>query len=456
MLLVIVFSAIFFTLLVALSSFVLAQNRAQNDTRSKSEAFNIAEAGLDHYRWYLSHFPGDITDGTGHAGPYVHTFHDPEGGTAGNYSLSILGNSACGVIQSIDTTSIGTASDTPSISTTLWARYARPSVARYNMILNTSVWFGGGPIYGPLHSNGGIKMDGDPDAPVTSSISSWTCDYSFGCSPSRTVTGIFGSGTNQNMWKFPTPQTDFAAIASSFTSLKTTAQSSGLYFARTSTASKPYLGYHLIFNANNTVTVRKVTTITTLSSYPADGSASSFVSDYTLINNESNVGTYAIPANCGVIFVEDNAWIEGTITQKVTVIAANVVNPGVNPNIVVPNNLVYSAFDGSVGLTAIASHNLLIGPNAPTNLTMDGIFVAQSGAFGVNLYTTSPYSQKGNLNMLGTVVTMLRPVTYWMYWSTWAGYPGGTSVFDRQNSTNPPPFTPTTSTQWQFVDWQQK
>ncbi len=458
-LLVIVFGAIFFTLLIALSGFVLAQNRAQNDTRSKSEAFNIAEAGLDHYRWYLSHFPGDITDGTGHAGPYVHTFHDPEGGTAGNYSLSIIGNSACGVIQSVDVASVGVASDTPSISTSLWARYARPSVARYNMILNASVWFGPGAIYGALHSNGGIRMDGEPDAPITSSVSTWTCDSSFGCSPNRAVAGVFGSGTNMNMWQYPTPQVDFASIASSFSSLKTTSVASGLYFPRVSSAANSHIGYHFIFNNANTVTVKKVTSVTTLSSYPADMSSGGYVNDYNFTNNEVLIGTYAIPPTCGVIFVEDNAWIEGTLAQKVTFVAANVTNPGVYPNIVLKNNLLYTAYDGSVGFTAIASHNILIAPEAPVNLTLDGIFVAQSGTFGTNLYnnTYPAYTHKGNLNMLGTVVCLLRPVVYWSYGGgKWSGYPGGVSVFDRQNSTNPPPFTPTTSTQWQFVDWQQK
>ena len=56
-------------LLMALSGFVLAQNRAQDVTRQRSKAVTVAEAGLEYYRWFLSHFPGDTTNGTGHAGP---------------------------------------------------------------------------------------------------------------------------------------------------------------------------------------------------------------------------------------------------------------------------------------------------------------------------------------------------------------------------------------------------
>ncbi|HUY05311.1 MAG TPA: hypothetical protein VMV62_01165 [Candidatus Paceibacterota bacterium] len=462
MLLVIVFGGIFFTLLVALSGFVLAQNRLQDVTLHRAEAFDIAEAGLEHYRWYLSHFPGDTQDGTGHAGPYTTSYPDPQGGTAGTYTLSIVGNSACGVVQSIDVTSTGAPTDGPGTSSTIWARYAEPSVARYNMILNAGVWWGGGPLYGPLHSNNGIRMDGSPNAPVTSSVSTWSCDSSFNCNPAQTVPGVFGNGTNQNLWDYPTPQVDFSAIAASFSSLKTVAQTSGLYFPRISTSKNPHLGYHLIFNGNGTVTVNKVTAVATnLSSYPADGSAQGFTRDYSLISSETALGTYSIPTNCGVIFVEDNVWLEGSVSTKATVVAADVADQGIYPNIVVPNNIIYTAFDGTAGLTAIASHDVLIGPNSPANLTMDGIFVAQSGVFGRNWYACNTnYAYRSDLNQFGTVVSTLRPVTAWLVGGTCpggvSGYSGGTSVFDRQNSTNPPPFTPVTSSQWQFVDWKQQ
>jgi len=481
MLLVLVFGGVFFTVLVALSSFVLAENRAQDVTRERSEAFGIAEAGLEHYRWFLSHFPGDTTNGTGHTGPYSVDYADPEGGTAGTYVLFVAGNSVCGTVQSIDVTSTGTPSDAPGVSATLWARYAKPSVARYSLILGASTWFEGTVFHGPMHSNGGLRMDNTQNnAPVTSSVLTWTCNSSFGCSPSRTVSGIFGTGLNQNLWSYPTPQMDFAAISASFTSLKTIAQTSGLYFQRVSTSSDPYIGYHLIFNGNNTVTVKKVTRVQALTNvYLLE--TLQWGTDRTLISNEQTVGTYAIPADCGVIFVEDNAWIEGTVAQKVTVVAANTVTQGVYPNIVVvaantvtqgvypnivlPNNILYTAYDGSAGLTAVASHNMLIGPNTPQDLTLNGIFVAQSGAFGRNLYDcrNSAYQYRGKLFMLGTIVSILRQNNYWLGGCSsgrggWSGYPDSTwnFVFDRQNSTNPPPFTPVTSTQWQFVDWQQK
>lgn len=468
-LLVIVFGAIFFTLLISLSGFVLSQNRMQDVTRSRTESFTLAEAGLEYYRWFLSHFPGDTTNGTGHGGPYVTTYIDPEYGTSGTYSLSIVSNSSCGAVQSIDVTSTGTSSSTPVVSTTLLARYAAPSVAAYSYVVGSSVWAGADRIInGPYHSNGGIRMDGTANAPVSSSLSSWTCNSSFGCSPSATKAGVFGTGSNQNLWAYPTPQVDFAGIAANFTSLKTTANTNGLYLPRYSTSSgnnaRPHRGYHLIFNSNGTITVKKVDTVTTLSVQPINSADSS--SDYTLINSETNYQTLSIPSSCGLIFVEDNTWIEGTIPSKVTIVAAGVVDSSFKPDIVLHGNILYGATDGSDGLTVIGAHNILIAPDSPQTMTVNGIFVAQSGAFGRNYYYNAgnhhcdgTYEPRDTLTIFGTTVSNLRTGTKWMDGCSSgndAGYQTRIDAFDRQNATNPPPFTPTTSTQWQFVDWQQK
>jgi hypothetical protein len=461
MLLVIVFGGIFFTMLVALSSFVLVGNRAQEVAHSRAEAFGIAEAGLDYYRWFLSHFPGDTKNGTGHEGPFQISYSDPEGGIVGTYTLSIAGNSACGTIQSISVTSKGVPSNAPNISATLVARYAQPSVAEYSYIIGSSVWAGADRVInGPYHSNGGIRMDGTANAPVSSSLSTWNCTSNFGCSPSQSsAPGVVGTGSNQNLWAYPTPQIDFAGIASNFTSLKSIAIANGLYFNRFSSGSNQnnsyYKGYHLVFNANGTVTVYKVGSETKLTDItpinPSFGTT-----DYTLIKNENLYGTYTIPSNCSVIFIEDHAWIEGTVTGKVTVVAADVTNVGVVPYVVLKNNILYSAYDGSVGLTVISAGDVLIAPNSPMNMTLNGIFIAQGGAFGRNYYGCSnAYEPRGTLTILGTTVSNLRTGTRWVGGCN-AGYQTRIDAFDRQNVTNPPPFTPVTSTQWQFVDWQQK
>ena len=463
MLLVIIFGAVFFTILMALSGFVLAQNRAQDIARAHTESLGIAEAGLEYYRWFLSHFPGNTQNGTGHEGPFVISYADPESGTAGTYTLSIAGNKSCGIVQSIDVTSRGVPSDAPTISSTLVARYAAPSVAAYSYIINSSVWAGADRIInGPYHSNGGVRMDGTANALVSSSLSTWDCTSSFGCSPEQSAAhGVVGSGGNQNLWVYPTPQVDFDAIKANFALLKTTANTSGIYLPRYSTSSghnpNPNLGYHLIFNSNGTVTVKKVTSVTNLQVNPINTTNDS--NDYTLINGESTYETLTIPSSCGLIFVEDNTWIEGIIPSKITVVVAGVTDTSFLPDIVLHGNITYAATDGTDGFTVIGAHDILIAPDSPQNMTLNGMFVAQSGAFGRNLYDCpGSYEPRGTLTILGTTVSNLRTGTRWVNgcYNGDAGYQTRIDAFDRQNTVNPPPFTPFTSTQWQFVDWQQK
>ncbi|MEK7201760.1 MAG: hypothetical protein AAB737_03940 [Patescibacteria group bacterium] len=461
MLTAIVFGAIFLTVLGALSSFVLTEDKLQSTATAKSRGLAIAEAGLEYYRWHLAHFPNDLQNGTGQPGPYLIPYDDPEGGQTGTISLAITGNTSCGQATSIDIRSTGIPSENINAARTIVTRYARPTVAQYSYVLNSTVWAGSDRIIsGPYHSNGGIRMDGTANAPVTSSLSTWLCTSSFGCSPNQTKNGVWGAGPNQSLWEYPVPQMDFAGMAADFTNLKTIATASGIYLPRYSSGNSNgaayWHGYHLIFNGNGTVTVRRVSSTTSLNSThlnPAD------TVDRTLINNETLYNTYTIPSSCGLIFVEDNVWVEGTVDSKVTIVAANVTTTGIAPNAMLPNNLTYAATDGSAGLTLIAENNVLITPNSPSTMTLNGVFIAQGGAFGRNYYgCPSSYEPRSTLTILGTTVSNLRTGTKWVNGcpSGDAGYQTRIDAFDRKLSTDPPPFTPSISTDYQFVDWRQE
>lgn len=465
MLLALIFGAVFLTTFGGLAFYTISENRLQSHNASLASAFSIAEAGLEYYRWFLAHYPNDLQNGTGHAGPYTMSYDDPEGGTAGSYTLSISGNTACGQTTSVDIQSTGTPSDGSGVSKTLKARYARPSVGTYSYILNDSVWAGDDRIIlGPYHSNGGIRMDGTANSPVTSSLSTWSCTSSYGCSPTQNnAPGVVGSGPNQSLWSWPTPQVDFSAIAADFGTLKTLAQSNGIYYPRYSSGTNTntnnyWRGYHLIFNANGTVTVKKVNTLTNLGVTPVNPSDDT--DDWALISNETTLETKTIPATCGLIYVEDNVWIEGTIPSKVTVVAANVVNAGVAPTAYLTNNIQYSAYDGTKGLTLIAEHDVLISPSAPDTMTLNGIFIAQDGAFGMNAYDSCTYADKtGTLTILGTTVSNKRTGTKWIGASCGAfakGFQDRVDSYDRRIATDPPPFTPNVSTDYEFVDWREQ
>lgn len=468
MIMALVFGAVFLTVLGALSSVTLIQNKAQNASTGRVRALALAEAGLEYYRWYLAHNPGDLTNGTGAPGPYEIDYHDPEGGVTGTFTLDITDSSYCGQPPAaIDIASTGAPDDGTNVTRTIHGRYAQPTVALYSYVLNDSVWAGADRVIsGPYHSNGGIRMDGTTNAPVTSSLSSWLCTSAFGCSPNQTVNGVFGTGPNQGLWSYPVPQVDFAGISADFSYLKTVAQSSGRYLPRYSTGSSNSAawdkGYHLIFNSNGTVTVRRVSNATSLNVTPlnsADGTT-----DRSLIGNETLYATYTLSSSCGLIFVEDKVWIEGTVSGKVTVVAANVTDTGVTPNVILNGNITYA--DSSSGLTVIGAHNILIAPNSPQTMTLNGVFIAQDGAFGRNLYLNNSrndcnatYEPRTSLTIHGTTVSNKRTGTKWVNGcgtGSDAGYQSRTDAYDRILATDPPPFTPIVSSDYEFVDWQEE
>lgn len=472
MLLSLVFGAIFLGLLGALSSFVLLQTRLQDQKDAQSRAFGIAEAGLEYYRWFLAHYPGDVTNGTGIPGPITLAHYDPEGAQTGNYKITLNANSACGQVSSVDIESEGWTLDMPQLKKTISARYAQPSVATYSYILNDSVWAGADRIIlGPYHSNGGVRMDGTANSSVTSSVSTWNCTSSYGCSPTQSsAPGVVGSGPNQSLWSYPVPQVDFPAIAADFSSLKTTAQANGIYYPRYSSGtdenSNNYSrGYHLTFNANGTVTVRRVTT--TAEHYVTPINAAEDDTDRARISAETTYETRTLPSSCGLIYVEDNVWIDGIIPAKVTVVAAN-TSSSLSPSVYLDGNITYGAADGSDGLTVIAENNVLIVPDSPTNMTLNGIFIAQNGAFGRNLYFSSSsktnchstYEPKGTLTILGTTVSNKRTGTRWtgsgFGCSGQAGYSNRIDSYDEQMALDPPPFTPVVSTDYELMDWREK
>jgi hypothetical protein len=462
MLLAIIFGSIFLTVIFALTGYVLVENKLQTSDTNKTKALSIAEAGVEYYKWHLAHFPNDLQNGTGAAGPYTITYNDPEGASAGTILLKITGNNACGLSTSIQLESKGTPNGSTK-SATVYARYARPTVAQYSYVINDSVWAGSDRVInGPYHSNGGIRMDGTANAPVTSSLSTWSCTSSYGCSPTATKAGVWGAGPNQTLWSYPKPQVDFSAITADFSSLKTTAQAQGIYFARYSNGNGGvsfYKGYHLKFKSDGTVDVYRVGSEYNNTIYAAaDGSSDT--SDYTQIKNETLYGNYAIPAGCRLIYVEDHVWVDGVVANKVTVVSADIAHSGVDTNVMLPGNLTYATNDGKAGITVIAEKNVLITPDSPTNMTLNGIFIAQSGAFGRNLYDCpSSFEPKGTLTMYGTTVSNKRTGTKWMNGcgnGSDAGYQSRTDTYDRKLSTDPPPFTPYTSSDYSFIDWRQK
>ncbi len=456
--LTLVFGAILFSLMVTFIGFIALEGRAQSAKVSKERALNVAEAGLDYYKWYLSHFPDDVTNGTTTPGPYIHSYEDPETGEIGEFSLDIDGRIVCGDIASIDIHSTGTLASAPGISRTVFGRYARPTVSEFAYIINSNVWAGPDRvIIGPYHSNGGIRMDGMNSSTVSSGVDDWLCTSSFGCS-NTTEDGVFGAGPNSALWNFPSPPINFTGLSVDLSLMKTKAQGSGRYFA----PSGNY-GYHIVFKNNGTFDLYRVTNTQNIQGYTTEAD---WQYERHIITAQTFVANYTIPSACSVIFVEDKLWIDGVVSGKVTVAAANVITAGVAPDLILEGNITYTTTDGSAGLLAIGEGSVLIPLDSPDNMVLNGIFAAQTGRFGRNHYTTSgshevpsaldTYVIQSSLTVNGTIVSNGREGTKWLSGATvTSGYQNRFNSYDRKLVSSPPPLTPHTSDTYKFIEWRE-
>lgn len=450
--LVLVFGAIFFTIASSFVVFIVTQSKLVAQKVEVESAGQIAEAGLNYYKWYLSHYPNDTTNGTGLPGPYIGVYKDPEGVAIGEYSLTVSSTTYCGDTASIDVTAVGHTYKAPTILRTLTAHYARPTVATYSYILNANVWVGSdAQIVGPYHSNGGIRFDGTNNSVVTSGQSTWLCDPTFGCTPTSTQNGVFATTANPNtsLFDFPAPPINFAGITVDLANLESKAKNNGgLYFGPSGKS-----GYYLIFNADGTVEVRKV------NSKQNEPNGYAWGRYMNILNGTQLVGTYTIPQSCPVIFVEDQVWVEGTVKGKATLVAADVDTSGVDPSIILNNNILYA--NATSALMAISEYDTLIGLVVPDDMILNGIFISQTGHFGRNFYDTSmpnswdAYIKRNSLTLNGTIVSNGRVGTKWVDGSNvfLSGFNNRYFSYDRNLIASPPPLVPVTSDVYQFSEW---
>lgn len=474
-----VFMGVFMMVLGGLSSTSLFQKRVQQEKEQADQALEIAEAGLDYYKWHLAHYPDDMQDGTGAAGPYVHTYSDPETGTIGQFSLQITGKYLCGKLSRVDIISTGTVNANPGVKKIVAGTYGLPTVGEYSYILNSDVWAGNDRIItGPYHSNGGIRMDGSNSAQVTSAKTTWTCTSSFGCSPNATKAGVFGAGAGSALWSWPVPIVDFAAVTLNLGDMKNKTASTtpavcaggqtyGCYFSPSGGSNK---GYHVVFLNDGRMNVYKVaTTKSTTEQDPAGNTAT----ENNIIATQNLVAgsPFTLPTACPVVFVEDKLWIDGTVKGKISIAAADL--GATDPDMILSGNIDYTTLNGADSLLAIGENRVLVPLESPETMTARGIFVAQKGYFGRNYITALPSgsppggSPCGNnwnnclkqtsMTIYGTVVSNGRVGTKWTDGggSFLQGYDTRTDSYDSKISSDPPPLTPTISSQYKFLKWSQ-
>lgn len=472
-----VFGAVGLILVGALSSWGAVNIRAARQFSDRERAFQIAEAGIEYYRWHLAHAPQDFQDGTGGPGPYTHDFEDRDGQKIGTFTLTIdpptLGSTIVTVVSE------GRLDSAPTLTRKVEARLAIPSIAKYAFLANSDMRFGEGTeVFGPVHSNQGIRFDGIAHNVVTSSRS----DYD---DPDHTGANEFGvhthvnpppsSGTNDSFRaaeappsspvpvrpdifeagrEFPVPAVDFNGITSTLATIKAAAQNGGRYLGPSGAH-----GYKIVLKTNDTMTVTKVQSLAGPNNNKCDNVQSQPGWGPWSPQRETNIGTYSIPAN-GAVFIEDNVWVEGKInTARLTIAASrfpdNPSNIATNAHIIINNDLQYTNYDGRDVIGLIAQGNVNVGMISDEDLQIDAAVVAKNGRVGRYYYDgrwCSVHAEKDSLDFFGMIATNQR---YGFAYSDGNGYQERTIAYDGNLLYAPPPFFPLTSDQYQVISWRE-
>jgi hypothetical protein len=421
-------------ILVSILGYTSSQLKFSANRAEKEKAFQIAEAGIYFYRWYLAHQVSgkpaqEINDfwqegsALGIAAPYEDEFEDPEGGAIGKYSLEVQPPEPGSTIVIVKST--GWTYKEPNLKRTVQVRFRRPSWSEYAVLANHFMRFGQGTnVYGKIHCNEGIRFDGVAHNIVSSLMGAFddpdhTGGNEFGVHthvnppPGTGVNDSFRSGeapptdpvpTRSDIFlasrQFPISEVSFTGVTSDLNLIKETAcdyngsdctvvndcANDGCYFDGSG------YGRRIVFNTNGTMSV------STVNNYEKDTYDVPYgrvlFQGFGTITSQSAATVYNIPDN-GIIFVEDNVWLEGSINGKrITVAAADLISGATasTGNIFLgATNLLYTNLDGQDIIGVVAQNNIEIIKNSQNNLTLDAALLAQNGRVGRKYYTCNTW-----------------------------------------------------------------
>jgi hypothetical protein len=450
----------------------LALHNVQTLTRAYhfEQAFQIAEAGIEYYRWHLAHNPTDYTNGTGQPGPYTIPYTNKEGVAIGEFILTITAPPVGSTVTIIRST--GKLYADPAAIRTIEVKLGISSLAKFAVVANDEMNFGPGTVaYGPIHSNGGIRFDGIAYNIVSSAVSQYNDpDHSgqdeFGVHthvvpidplPPAVVPNrpdVFVAGR-----QFPVPAIDFDGIIADLANIKSQAQSDGLYFGPSSAK-----GYEAVLKTDDTLDVYRVQSL-----IPKPGGCSNEVADNDWgtwsIQNKTLLGNYPIPAN-GLIFFEDDVWVQGQInTARLTIGSARFPdNPGTRTNITINNDLLYTNYDGQDIIGLIAQNDINVGLYSEDVLRVDGALISKSERIGRPYYRApsgpqqfcGPEAFRAEITLYGMLATNERYGFSWTCGGVYcSGYANRIIIYDTNLLYSPPPSFPLTSDQLEVISWEE-
>lgn len=415
--------------LFSMVQYVSNQVRVAMHESKKQEAAQVAEAGIFFYKWYVAHnltgknaaqilaFWNDSAT-YGITEPYEGT-HKISGTDTGIYSITATHSDPASTIVTV--TSTGWVNGNENLKKTVKVRFRKPSWGEYAIITNANIDIPNPDvdIFGKMHANGSIAFNGRAHSPVSATGS------------------ITGTGTYDGGNLSPVPPESFISI--DFNALKAQAQSTGTYFA---SGGK---GMHIILRPNGTFDVCYVKT---------QNGSSHTIGKYNP-NTSGVCGTTAgiakttknIPNN-GVIFADDEAWVQGKINGKrVTVVSSSAMYLGWDDSASNYNgNTLYTNYDGTDAIGLIAKNNVEVVLESPTSLRIDAYIVAQTGRVGREHYSCAGATCKLDRALItifgGFASNQLFEFNYWDHGAI-KGYQAADYVYDNNLSVNPPPYFPT-------------
>jgi hypothetical protein len=463
----------FFSVLIVVGfvTWLSALIQVNRNLVSNEQAFHIAESGIEYYRWHLAHEKDDFYDGTGEPGEYVHTVEDKKGNEIGSFTLNIEAPESGSTVVVVEST--GISNSNPDYSRAIRAEFALPSFAKYAFVADSNIRFGEGTVvYGPIHSNGGIRFDGIAYNVVSSAKEYYddpdhSGDMEFGVhthiSPTDPLppaevperSDVFVAGR-----EFPKSTLDFSGITTDLAQYKQVAQDKGFYMSGSGA-----FGYLVDLKTNNTFDLYRVDSIKDVPHWSCQNDANQSgwgtwsYDELTLINN------YEIPDN-GMIFLEDDIWIEGHIdSSKATVVAAQF--PDVTSNrksITINSDLIYSNYDGSDSIGLIAQKDINIGLYSDDDFQIDAALIAQHGRVGRFYYPSTknvwfwtypgcnPYANRSTVTLNGMIASKNR---YGFAYTNGTGYENRNINYDANLLYNAPPFFPLTSDNYEMIKWEE-
>src|SRR3989344_4388999 len=119
---IIIFSGIFIILFGSFLNFIIVQHRVVEEKISWNESLNIAEAGMNYYRWCINN---DVEEDCFTEKDYF----DPFGNLLGKFQLQASSTAICGQDIKKDIVVTGWTNKFPQVQRKVAVLYARTSVA---------------------------------------------------------------------------------------------------------------------------------------------------------------------------------------------------------------------------------------------------------------------------------------------------------------------------------------